>query len=363
LRHANSYIGHGRNDALRDWLSQFTDDQVASVPSLAVTAAHSGLAAGNRETARHWAAAATRRRLGATANTGRSLESASVLLRAAIGEHGLAKIGRDAARARALAPDDDGPRSFALLLAGAAHHLAGDRRRARAELEDAVHSSAVAAPHVQALGLAQLALVEIDDADWEAAAVLVERARSRVEGCGLAGYPSIALVHAVSALARSHAGSAEDAHVDLRASMRLTGHLVDFIPWYEAETRVVLTRAALGMGDVAEARRLLVDAARLTRRTPDSPTLRGWLSDARSQLDAATGSAGDGLTLTAAELRVLRMLPTHLSFPAIAARLFVSTNTVKTHVRALYRKLDASSRSEAVSQATSAGLLDGLRAA
>ena len=66
--------------------------------------------------------------------------------------------------------------------------------------------------------------------------------------------------------------------------------------------------------------------------------------------------------LTAAELRVLRMLPTHLSFPAIAARLFVSTNTVKTHVRALYRKLDASSRSEAVSRATSAGLLDGLRA-
>jgi LuxR family maltose regulon positive regulatory protein len=57
------------------------------------------------------------------------------------------------------------------------------------------------------------------------------------------------------------------------------------------------------------------------------------------------------------------MLPTHLSFPAIAKHLFVSTNTVKTHVRALYRKLDASSRSEAVSHATAAGLLDGLRAA
>jgi LuxR family transcriptional regulator, maltose regulon positive regulatory protein len=57
------------------------------------------------------------------------------------------------------------------------------------------------------------------------------------------------------------------------------------------------------------------------------------------------------------------MLPTHLSLPAIAKQLFVSPNTVKTHVRALYRKLDASSRSEAVSQAAAAGLLDGLRAA
>jgi LuxR family transcriptional regulator, maltose regulon positive regulatory protein len=363
LRHVSSYIGHGRNDALQDWLGRFTDDQLATVPSLAVTAAHSGLAAGNRETARHWAAAATRGRLRGTGDAPRALEAASVLLRAAIAEHGLAKMGRDAVRARALVPDDSGPRSFALLLAGTAHHLAGNRRLARVELEDAVHSSAVAAPHVQALGLAQLALVEIDDADWEAAAVLIERARSRVEGCGLSGYPSVALVHAVSALARSHAGSAEDAHIDLRASMRLTGHLVDFIPWYDAETCVVLTRAALGMGDVPEARKLLVEAARLTRRTSDSPTLRGWLADARSQLDAATGSASDGLMLTAAERRVLWMLPTHLSFPAIAARLFVSTNTVKTHVRALYRKLDASSRSEAVSKATSAGLLEGLRAA
>ena len=96
---------------------------------------------------------------------------------------------------------------------------------------------------------------------------------------------------------------------------------------------------------------------------PDATTLRAWLTEACSQLETATGSAGDGLTLTAAELRVLRMLPTHLSFPAIAKQLFVSTNTVKTHVRALYRKLDASSRSEAVSRADAAGLLEDLRAA
>ena len=101
----------------------------------------------------------------------------------------------------------------------------------------------------------------------------------------------------------------------------------------------------------------------MVRRIPEATTLRTWLTEACSQLEAATGSAGDGLTLTAAELRVLRMLPTHLSFPAIAKQLFVSTNTVKTHVRALYRKLDASSRSEAVSHAAAAGLLDGLRAA
>jgi LuxR family maltose regulon positive regulatory protein len=62
-------------------------------------------------------------------------------------------------------------------------------------------------------------------------------------------------------------------------------------------------------------------------------------------------------SLTTAELRVLRFLPTHYSFQEIAQRLHVSSNTVKTHVHAVYRKLDASSRSEAVAHAAGAGLL------
>ena len=46
-RHASSYIGHGRNDALAGWLNHFNDDQLAAVPSLAVAAASSRLAAGD----------------------------------------------------------------------------------------------------------------------------------------------------------------------------------------------------------------------------------------------------------------------------------------------------------------------------
>jgi LuxR family maltose regulon positive regulatory protein len=278
-------------------------------------------------------------------------------------ERDLAQMGRDAARASALAPEHDESRSFSHLLVGVSHQLAGDRPRARAALDDGARSSAVAAPHVQALCLAQLALLEIDEADWDVAAILTERARARVEGCGLAEYPIVALIYAVSALTRSHGGRVADAERDLRTAARLVDSLVDFVPWYEAETRVSIARASLGLSDVAGARSLIAEAARLVRSGPESPTLHAWVTDACSQLEAATGSAGDGLTLTAAELRVLRMLPTHLSFPAIARQLFVSPNTVKTHVRALYRKLDASSRSEAVSHAAAAGLLDALRAA
>ena len=362
-RHANSYIGHGGNHTLQDWLDHFNDDELADVPALAAVSATSRLAAGDGDQARHWVSAATRG-LARQPSTGpHALDGAAQLLRAVVAENGLAQMGRDASRACSTCPEDDDTRSFAQLLVGVAHHLTGDTSRARVALDEGARSSAVTAPHVQTLCLAQLALLEMDEEDWDAATTLSERARSRVQGCGLADYPIIALVYAVSALTLARGGRVEDAHRDLRTASVLAAKLVDFLPWYEAQTRVALARASLGLSDVAGARSRLAGGARMVRRIPEATTLRAWLTDACSQLEAATGSAGDGLTLTAAELRVLRMLPTHLSFPAIAKQLFVSTNTVKTHVRALYRKLDASSRSEAVAHAAAAGLLDGLRAA
>ena len=61
--------------------------------------------------------------------------------------------------------------------------------------------------------------------------------------------------------------------------------------------------------------------------------------------------------LSAAELRVVRYLPSNLKTPEIASELFVSANTVRTHMRHIYAKLDAHSRSEAVARARELGLL------
>jgi LuxR family transcriptional regulator, maltose regulon positive regulatory protein len=62
--------------------------------------------------------------------------------------------------------------------------------------------------------------------------------------------------------------------------------------------------------------------------------------------------------LTIAELRILPMLATHLSFPEIGAEMFLSPHTVKSQAMSLYRKLGASSRSQAVTRARDIGLLD-----
>ena len=61
-----------------------------------------------------------------------------------------------------------------------------------------------------------------------------------------------------------------------------------------------------------------------------------------------------------AELAVLRLLTTDLSMREIGGELFLSPNTVRTHTRALYRKLSVSSRADAVARAEALDLLDGV---
>jgi LuxR family maltose regulon positive regulatory protein len=86
--------------------------------------------------------------------------------------------------------------------------------------------------------------------------------------------------------------------------------------------------------------------------------LAGLLGEARRLAPAPAGPPPWPCEpLTHSETRVLRYLPTHLGTPEIAAELFLSANTVKTHLRHLYRKLGAHNRREAVQRARAMGLL------
>jgi LuxR family maltose regulon positive regulatory protein len=69
----------------------------------------------------------------------------------------------------------------------------------------------------------------------------------------------------------------------------------------------------------------------------------------RRQVTSPARSPG-AWALTVAELRLLPLLSTHLSFPEIAERMFLSRNTIKSEATSIYRKLGVSSRSRAVSR-------------
>jgi LuxR family transcriptional regulator, maltose regulon positive regulatory protein len=134
---------------------------------------------------------------------------------------------------------------------------------------------------------------------------------------------------------------------------------VDYVPWYDAEARVVLARAALRLGDVTGTRMLLAQASRALSHDTGALVLHGWIDEVWDQVQAFTVTELVGLfSLTTAELRVLALMPTHLSFREMGRRLHVSANTIKTHAHAVYRKLDVCSRSEAVVRVRGTGLLD-----
>lgn len=76
-----------------------------------------------------------------------------------------------------------------------------------------------------------------------------------------------------------------------------------------------------------------------------------------SQVNRAPARLPFGQELTDSEIQVLRYLPTHLTVQEIARELCRSADTIKTHVRHLYLKLDAHRRSDAVRKARASGLL------
>jgi LuxR family transcriptional regulator, maltose regulon positive regulatory protein len=282
-----------------------------------------------------------------------------VSLRAALASEGLVGLGRAARAAADLVPSDSPWRSRCRLLEGVALHLTGDAESAERVLEEGARCGAVTAPNAQVLCLAQLALMAADRDDADGAAAFAARARAQVDHYGLAGYPTSALVFAVSAAVRARRERLDEARDDLRHAVRLLEQLVDYYPWYEGEARVALARSALSLGDVPGARDHIAAASRAARRVPEAVVLHGWVAAVEAQADVASAAAVAGsASLTTAELRILRFLPTHLSFREIAGRLYVSANTVKTQAHAVYRKLDASSRSQAVARAGELGLLD-----
>ena len=86
--------------------------------------------------------------------------------------------------------------------------------------------------------------------------------------------------------------------------------------------------------------------------------LASVLAETELQLQAPQRREGFlGEALSESEIRVLRLLAAGGSLSEVANELFLSTNTVKTHRRTIYRKLGARTREEAIAGAKTLGLV------
>jgi LuxR family maltose regulon positive regulatory protein len=167
--------------------------------------------------------------------------------------------------------------------------------------------------------------------------------------------PLVCAVHARTALHRADPAAARQ---ELITAQPLRPLLTYALPHFAVQARIELTRVHLTLADLAGARTLMREIDELLRRRPGMGTLGGQAQTLRAQLSKQRGPSFPGESaLTAAELRLLPLLSTHLSFPEIAAEMVLSRNTIKSEANSIYRKLGASTRSQAVAQARELGLL------
>ena len=360
VRSYGSYAANGRHATIQRWLGLFTEDQLSTTPFLVALATYSRIPAGDGAGATHWLARAERA-VGAADpdQTGLTAAAMVAMLRALIRPQPARDMAEDALHGYRHFPPGDWHANCCLLL-GAAELLLGDEERARTILDEgAAEATASSAHAVLAVCLALRAILEVEHGRWGEATALGRRGRAVLSEHGLDVVPSLFLVTAVSTLIEARAGRFAEAEADrLICCRHLTGYL-HIAPWANLEARIVLARADVLLGDRVGARTLLDEGERFLLDVPDAAHAKEQLAAVRRLLDERPeGDRWGPSSLTTAELRVLRYLPTHLTMAEIAERLYVSRNTVKTQAIAIYRKLGTASRSGAVEIARDAGLFD-----
>jgi LuxR family maltose regulon positive regulatory protein len=351
----------GRMETVEEWLGWFGHDELMRYPALAVYGAWIRALTGRPADAERWLARAE----GATSTLPLSDGSATIepwvaTLRAQMMGDGVEVALADADLALDQLSTESGWIPDALLIRGVAHALLGASVRATDDLTAAVEKGiAIGAVDVVFVAQAQLALLATKQGAWGDAAQRARAAQALVEEAGLGDYSSSAIAHVVTARVALHEARPEDARAALARAHRLRPLLDHGLPWLTVQVGLELTRAHLGLAEPGAARTILTETERVLEIRPQMGSLIEDARELRDRVAATSGSEGAwAMSLTGAELRLLPYLATHLMFPEIGSRLFVSRNTVKSEAVSIYRKLGVSSRSEAIERAVEVGLLE-----
>jgi anti-anti-sigma factor len=280
------------------------------------------------------------------------------LRRAVMCRHGVEQLRSDAELACRLVPTGSRLRAPAVLLLGVSYLLVEDLDTADGLLAEAVEvAEDTGTADTAAVALAERALIRIDGEAWDRAELLVEQGRSLLERAHTDEFATNVLLHAVAARLAVHHGEVLRARQDLAHGQRLRPQLTVALPVFAVQARLELVRAYLALTDAAGARTVLREVDDLLWRRPRLGVLGQQAEELRDRVDTLRADVVGASSLTAAELRLLPLLTTHLTFREIGERLYVSSHTVKTQAMSLYRKLGVSSRSQAIEHAQQLGLL------
>ena len=352
----------GKVATVERWLA-WLEDRAAmeSYPAIAVLAALFYALTGKAVQAERWADVAEQAAAATNLPDGSpSLEPWLALIRALLCRDGVEQMQADAE----LAANTMAPGSFwritAMMYRAAAHLMAGDLDRANVLFEDvAAEGQAGGITFGPCIALAERSLLAIAGGDWDLGKRYLSEARSLAREGKLEDYPPVTILYTVAARMALHEADRPRAEAELTRAQRLRPGLTHAVPHMAVQARIELARCYLALFDFGAARTLLREADEILVRRPRLGVFVRQAADLRAELSRARGSYSLGASaLTTAELRLLPMLSTHLSFPEIAEEMFLSRHTVKAEAMSIYRKLGATSRSEAVGRARELALLD-----
>lgn len=358
FRYGGEYSASCLGTTVERWLAVFDEERLLASPNLCVIAAINAPQTGDAERAQRLARLL--RDVGDVTDEGATddltmfagvmrlaLEPRPPREAIAIAEHAVRTLQPGAWRV------------LAAWMLGGELFLMGDRR-AEAVLRDAIFEAELLdLPNQYANTQATLAVIFELDGRREEATDLTRRAHANLGAKREESLATAAIVSAMVALVEARAGRHDLARDAVQRSRPQLTALRSLTIWFNVLGRLALARACVLLDDAAQAVELLSEVDQKLADVGERLPIADHVDAVRAEVDAATEILADRTwKLTDAELRVMQYLPTNLSLADIAARLFVSRNTVKSHAAAIYRKLGTTSRGNAVDIARRAGLLD-----
>ena len=235
----------------------------------------------------------------------------------------------------------------------------GEAGEARLLVEAAgrtAQAAGIPANVVYALGIR--AAIALDEQDDTAAQELAREAIEEMRRAELDEHPWAAMAHITQGALLGRRGDLEPAAEEIERGLVLGERLQAWqVTVYSS---LALAEVRQRQQDPAAARRLLARVRDLLEALPDPGDGFDRLARAEKALRLRAGRDRDSAPhweLSQRELEVLRLLPTKLSQREIAAELYISFNTCRTHTRVIFRKLGVTSRAEAVARGRELGLL------
>jgi LuxR family maltose regulon positive regulatory protein len=359
--HWFEYMLNGWLETLHEWIDRFPDDAMLDYPPILVASAWVAAFSGDVKATHRFATAAREASFNRPMLDGStSYDTAVAILQAGLGLEGMPDANEHAELAYRLEPPGSQWRPTAAAMAGVTRFGLGRYDDARVALAEAAHTP------TGELGLAtyargQLALLEMSEGNWEEGSRQAELAYAQIEESNLGNLLSSGAACVAAAAAAAHVGNLGLASQRLRSLAPIQKVLSDAIPFDAFQIHLVAAETYLLLGNHRAASAHAQTAAFRLEVFGDAGIFEERLTKVQKDVasEAATVDAQrtEPSPLTGREIQILAMLQSDLSLRDIAGELFVSRNTVKTHVSSVYRKLDVTSRTAATTRGRQLGLI------